>query len=237
MNVDLRPAVEIAKKAVDTAISRILSFSDISRNQGLLVVIPYLDKKALKDRNNLFEYGISMVCYGYDAEIIKEILQNIQKLKECDDTQKLIDTLYIIGVLGVQRGDNPMVLVQWLDARIPESHRSDQLKERITEINLCFVNEDKFPRVYLRPEEAATEFEKIAALTDKQIQIIMREVDTDTLVQAVWENERMKNVFYHNMSSRAAEMMEFDIKYDQEARTRSAQNRIIQVARNLAFIE
>jgi flagellar motor switch protein FliG len=103
-------------------------------------------------------------------------------------------------------------------------------------MSLHFINEEEFPRIYLHPEETATEFEKIATLTDRQIQIIMREVDTDTLVQAVWKNEQMKSVFYHNMSGRAAEMMEFDIEYDQETRTKSAQKKIIRIAERMGFI-
>jgi flagellar motor switch protein FliG len=64
----------------------------------------------------------------------------------------------------------------------------------------------------------------------------LREIDTDTLVRAVRDNERMKNVFYHNMNSRTAEMMEFDVKYNQENEIKSAQNKIIRTAEKLGFI-
>jgi hypothetical protein len=237
MSIDSRPITEIAKGAVDITVSRILSFSDISRKQGILAVIPHLDKKAAEDRNNLLEYGLAMVCSGYNADDLEDILQNIYNLKDQDHIQKLTDTLYIIGVLAIQRGDNKDILVQRLDSRIPEQYRSDQLRKCITEISLHLVNEEEFPRVYLHPEETVMEFEKIATLTDKQIQMIMREVDTDTLAWAICDNERMKGVFYHNMSSRAPDMLETDIEYIREGRTKLAQNEIIRIAEKMGFIE
>jgi flagellar motor switch protein FliG len=233
---DLRPVTETAKDAVDAAIFKIECFSHTAHKNGLLALIPMLNKKNLENRENLFEYGIAMVCNGVDAAEIEDILQNIKLLKDATFTERILDKLYIIGVLGIQAGINPTVLIQKLDSHVPEQCRSENLKKRITGISLQLVAEEGFPRVYLHPEEATTEFEKLATLTNEQIQKIMREVDTETLVWAVRDNEKMKGVFYHNMSGKCAENIESDIKNIQENETLTAQKRIVGVAERLKFI-
>jgi hypothetical protein len=233
---DLRPITEITKDAVDAAIYKIECFSLAAHKTGLLSLIPMLDKEKLENRNNLFEYGIAMACNGIDAEIIEDILCSIKLNKDATFTEKILDNLYIIGVLGIQSGLNPIVLRQKLDSRVPEQCRSKILKECITGICLQLVTEEKYPRVYLRPEETITEFEKLATLTNEQIQQVMREVDTETLVWAVRDNDKMRNVFYHNMSSRCAEMMESGIQDIRNNKTMAAQRHIITIAERLKFI-
>jgi hypothetical protein len=238
MSVDLRyrADIETSKDVVDAAIFKILNFSEVSREQGLLAVIPMLEKKALEDRGNLFEYGIVLVCNGNDATDIEDILQNVKDRKRSTILQKIVDSIYIIGVLGIQMGMNSNALFQRIDSHVPELYRSDRIKKRLTEINLKIVNEENFSRVYLRPEEATTEFEKLAALTNSQIQEIMRDVDTETIVWAIWGNEKMKGVFYRNMSGRVIEMMENDFRDIQENRILDAQKKIVVIAERLKFI-
>lgn len=236
MKTDLRPVSEQAKDAVDGVISKILSFSEVSREHGLLAVIPLMDKQALEDRNNLFEYGLAMACDGFDAADIEDILQNIRELKNTDYTGKIVDALSIIGVLGIQQGLNPRILAQKLDSRVPEQCRSEGLKKRIAGISQDLVSEEGVPRAYLRPEEAADEFEKLAALTDTQIQLILREVDTETLAWAVRDNEKMKGVFCHNMSGQCAELTESAVQDVRERKTLAARKHIVAVAENLKFI-
>lgn len=228
--------MESAKDAVDRAILKILTFSEISRKQGILAMIPALDKRALEDRNNLFEYGLALVCSGTSSEVIEDILQNIKDVKDPSFTQKILDTLFITGVLNIQAGYNSEIITLLLDSHVPEQCRSDWLKQRVTEINMKSVNEEGLPRVYFHPEKTGTEFEKIATLSDRQVQTLMRDCDTDTLVWAVRGNEKMKGVFYHNMSGRAAEIMEDDFKYIKEGRTIEAQQRILDAAKRLGFI-
>jgi hypothetical protein len=228
--------MESAKDAVDRAILKILTFSEISRKQGILAMIPALDKRALEDRNNLFEYGLALVCSGTSSEVIEGILQNIKDVKDPSFTQKILDTLFITGVLNIQAGYNSEIIILLLDSHVPEQCRSDWLKQRVTEINMKSVNEEGLPRVYLHPEETEIEFEKIAILSDRQVQTLMRDCDTDTLVWAVRGNEKMRGVFYHNMSGRAAEIMEDDFKYIKEGRTIEAQQRILDAAKRLGFI-
>jgi flagellar motor component MotA len=131
---DLRPVTETAKDAVDAAIFKIECFSHTARKTGFLSLIPMLDKKKLEDRNNLFEYGIAMVCNGFDREEIEDILRSVRQNKDATFTERILDNLYIIGVLGIQAGLNPVILIQKLDSRVPEQCRSERLKKRITEI-------------------------------------------------------------------------------------------------------
>jgi len=135
-DVSLDPLVKNPKILIDATISKILHFSDISQRKGILAMIPALDKRALADRNNLFEYGIALVCNGTDAADIEDVLKNIQKIKEQSNTADITDTLIVIGVLGIQAGLSSNALIQRLDSCIPESGRSDWLKDRVTEINL-----------------------------------------------------------------------------------------------------
>jgi hypothetical protein len=235
-SVEENAVEENAKHTVDAAISKILSFADVARRQGLLAVIPLIDKKALEDRNNIFEYGIAMVCNGFEAEIIEDILQNIRSIKKRSFEQAIIDTLSIIGVLSIQAGHNPNVIIQRLDSRIPEWCRGDLLKHRIAKINMKLVDEEAFPREYLRPEETETEFENLATLNDRQIQELLREVDTDTLVWALKGNEKMKGVFYHNMNNCNIETMEEDIKHIERGKSVDGQRKIVAAAKRLKFL-
>jgi hypothetical protein len=236
MAIDRRTVPEQTKDAVDAAIKKILDFSAESRNSGLLCMIPILNKKALEARNNIFEYGIALVCNGTDAVEVEDILRNVQSQKEPSYSQKIVDTLYVIGVLGIQRGDHPNTLIQKLDSRVPEKSRSDWLKKRVAEINLKIVDEEDYPRIYLHPEEAETEFEKLASLTDEQIQKLMRDIDSETMAWAVRDNEKIKGVFFHNMSGKAAELLESDIKEIQGDKVLSAQKQIIAAAQKHKFI-
>jgi len=136
MAIDRRSVPEKAKETVELAIKKILSFSEKARKEGLLSLSDSPDNEALKDRNNLFEYGMSLVIDGVDYSLIKEILCNIQGLKEPSYTQKLVDNVYIAGVLGIQCGHHPDMLLRLLDSLVPEQSRSDWLKTELTNKNL-----------------------------------------------------------------------------------------------------
>ena len=234
--IDRRSAPEKAKEGVDAAIESIMAFHERARTYGLLSMLPCINKNAVQDRNNLLEYGLALVCMGVDGAEIADILQNIQSHKEASYSQKIIDTLYIVGVLAIQQGTSPSQLIQRLDSRVPEQSRSEALKKRIAEIALSLVDEEEYERVYLHPEEAAAEFEKLASLTDSQVQQLMRDIDSETMAWAVRDNEKIKGVFLHNMSGAAVEGMEADIKDLREGKVLQAQKKIVAAAQRHKFI-
>jgi len=123
------------KETIDGVIKRIISFSEKARREGLLSLEGELDKTVLQFRQNLFEYGMRFVIDGTDTKLIKKILRNIKKHKTPQESQKVIDNLCIAGVLGIQRGDNPQILLVLLDSIVPENARSNWLKEEVNKIN------------------------------------------------------------------------------------------------------
>jgi flagellar motor switch protein FliG len=80
-------------------------------------------------------------------------------------------------------------------------------------------------------------FDDIANLTDREIQMVLREVDSKELAMALkGANDRLKDRFVSNMSDRVAGMLKEDIEFMGPVRmsdVEDVQLRIVQTIRQL----
>jgi flagellar motor switch protein FliG len=106
-----------------------------------------------------------------------------------------------------------------------EGELLDDLKERLPELgqeiqDLMFV------------------FDNLVDLDDKGIQIVLREISTDSLLVALkGADEKLREKFFKNMSKRAAEMLKEDLESKGPVRVsevEGAQKEILRIARRLA---
>ena len=86
-------------------------------------------------------------------------------------------------------------------------------------------------------KESMFVFEDILSLDDRSIQIILRDVPQDDLRLALkGVQENVKEIFFRNMSQRAAETLKEDLDASGPVKLRdveAAQSRIVNVARQL----
>ncbi len=87
-------------------------------------------------------------------------------------------------------------------------------------------------------EERMFVFENLSTLDDRSVQSLLREVSSDSLLLALkGSDESLKELFFKNMSKRAAEMLRDDLEAKGPVRlseVESAQKEILVVARRLA---
>jgi len=94
------------------------------------------------------------------------------------------------------------------------------------------------PDLAQRIEDLMFVFENLVDLDDRSIQVLMREVSSDTLVLAMkGADEGLKEKIFNNMSKRAAEMLRDDLEVRGPVRVsdvEGAQKEILAIARRLS---
>jgi flagellar motor component MotA len=93
---------------------KIIALSFLARSQGLLALEEELDQKKINKRD-ILQLGMRFVVDGTDAEIIKGILDNIIS-QERDEYAKRLKEIMKEGILSIQAGDNPRILVLKLNS-------------------------------------------------------------------------------------------------------------------------
>lgn len=109
--------------------------------------------------------------------------------------------------------------------------------DRSTEKNIINVLEDKQPELAEDVKSSLFIFEDIINLDKASIQRILREVDNEDLVLALkGASEEVANVIFDNMSTRASDMIQEDIKFMGPVRlstVEEAQQKIVGIIRRL----
>ncbi|MCG8514351.1 MAG: flagellar motor switch protein FliG [Halanaerobiales bacterium] len=111
------------------------------------------------------------------------------------------------------------------------------LADRGTEKNILEHLEEKDPELAEEIRKRMFVFEDIVILSDRGVQLVLRQVDTHDVALALkTSSEDVENKIYRNMSKRAAEILREDIEYMGPVRLREvedAQQRIVNVIRQL----
>jgi len=107
-------------------IKRALELSEKARREGLLALEEYLDIDGIA-RRNVFEYGLPLIIDGWDAVVIKKILDNLIAL-ETDPVRKNIAQAKQEAILSIAAGDNTRVLLIKLCAYFGEEFEKEMMK-------------------------------------------------------------------------------------------------------------
>jgi chemotaxis protein MotA len=106
-----------------------LKYSEKARREGLLAIEDELDHEKIKDRD-VFEYGMSFVVDGVDAEIIEGILSNIIQ-QEKDEYMSILKKIQGVAVIGIQEGRNPRLLYAVLNSLTDLTLKEDEMSKLI----------------------------------------------------------------------------------------------------------
>ena len=105
-----------ALQGLPPVIEEITDLAKAARADGLLAIEDRIEELSAP----LLKMGVSLVCDGYDPEIIRTTLTNSLLLLDDGADEFLKRMIIIEGVLGIQSGDNPAALKTALTAFLGE---------------------------------------------------------------------------------------------------------------------
>ena len=118
-NIDFEAALLPEEEREEISfIKRAMGLSEIVRREGLLGLEERLDHEGIAQRD-VFEYGLVFVIDGWDADLIRKILDNLIE-HETDPVRKNIAQAKKEAVLSIAVGDNPRILCEKICAYFDE---------------------------------------------------------------------------------------------------------------------
>ena len=102
-----------------------ITLAQKARREGLLALENGIDMiKA--DERDIFEYGMRFAVDGYDPRIIEKILGNIIG-QEKDEYKRILKTIQMEAVFGIQMGDNPKIMYYKLNSLTDIPLKDDEI--------------------------------------------------------------------------------------------------------------
>jgi len=191
----------------------IIRYSFVARKEGLLALDEIADEKE-KDLDGAFDTElIRMVVDGCDPEVIKRIILLKYFSTEQNVCQKIKNIMSIYGILSVQAGENPRLILQMLTNMIPDDVQEiakkidfrGGIKSDTKEINI-----DDYCKGPIRLREKDFGYfetklceDMLLSLDHNSVQRVLRDIDSYSLMSAmkVFSGECRRHIF-NNMSSR-----------------------------------
>ncbi|PWU68874.1 flagellar motor switch protein FliG [Gracilibacillus dipsosauri] len=201
--------------------SQIINFIQNEHPQTIALVLSYLDSEQaaqiLSDLPTELQASIAKRIALMDStspEIISEVEQILERKLSTTVTQDYTQTGGIQAVVEVLNGVDRSTERTILDAlEIDDPELAEEIKKRM------FV------------------FEDIVTLDNRAIQRVIREVDNDDLrLSLKVSSDEVKEIMFHNMSTRMAETFKEEMEFMGPVRLRDveeAQSRIVSVVRRL----
>ncbi len=225
-------------------IDLVVTLSERARRMGLLAREDDLDN--IKDP--LLKKGLLLVVDGTDPVVVRDVLYAFMLSSYRGGIGLLKAVMILEGVLAIQSGDNPRLIAEKLsvflgkDIDLWETFRDNRVN-----VQAAYGSEyGAAPAggVFTRSEETVNsvvkgmEFENLADVADRFIQMVLREVDTRDLALALkGASSKLQNKIFSNMSNRAAMLLKEDMDYMGPVRMDDVircQERILTIACRLA---
>ena len=89
--------------------------SEKARREGLLALEEEFSDRTKYMQRDIFDYGMKFVIDGTDAVVIEQILNNIIN-QEKNKKKKILKTIQKEAALSIQRGDNPRILLAYMNS-------------------------------------------------------------------------------------------------------------------------
>jgi len=191
-------------------VSLAAAYNEKARREGILSLSDELEDESFEDRD-IFKYGIRFAIDGTDGAIIDKLLTNLVN-QEKNKQKRLLKTIQKEAVLMIQQGYNVRLMMSMLN-----SYTDISFSENEAIINVVYkkiaakaeVENEETPA-----DNDTGKLNEIAELDNRCIQVIMRNLDSLVLAKALkgagWG---VREMFFRNMSERAAEMLKEDMKY------------------------
>lgn len=188
INLDLATRIQCTERDKDECVellSKVLLFSRKARDYGLLSLEQEIDSC----EDILLKKGISLVISGTLPEYIKDILQTYILVGNYIGKELLRRVIILEGVLGIQRGESPFILIERLSAYFGEDY--------LSKLELYFGSDDGsnknkideyFEKVKNKRPFASSTYlleEIFKNMNNRSIQRVLREVDVTDLINAL----------------------------------------------------
>lgn len=228
------------KKQCIPVISRIISFSEKARREGLLALEEELD--AIKDP--FMQKGMQLVIDGTDPQIVQEILYTMMLSSHGKGIDLLMKSLTLEGILGIQSGYNPRIIGDKLSAFLGRdidlvgNYDDLQADDRAGNADDADGMESEMDPAEVNSIVEGFEFEKLVDMRDIYIQKVLRETDTQDLAKALkGSSAGLREKMFSNMAQRAALLLKEDMQYMGPIRKEDAiasQEKILNITLRLA---
>lgn len=171
---------------------------------------------------------LALLPEGYAMEVIMRMLRmdNVQK-EVLDDVERTLRTEFMSNLARTNKRDSHEVMAEIFNSL-----------ERAVEAKFMTNLEERNPESAERIRSLMFTFEDLAKLDPSAIQTVIRAADKDKMPLALkGASEAMKDLFFGNMSERAAKIMKEDIAAMGPVRLKDveeAQQNLVNTAKDLA---
>ncbi len=205
-----REAEEGTKLLVE-AVSDIMELWNFVREAGLLA----LEEVVQDVEPDFLKRLILLLVNAPDLETMTEIATNEYWIRGSDGMQAMVDYMYIRGVIGIRNCESREILWEVLQSLLPSQKRirldewkKESEKQYWEDVRETFSRTVPSHDNAKIPKAVQDLTEILGKLSDRQIQRLVREVDSDDLVVCVYEfDDRMRQRILDNLSERYADVM------------------------------
>jgi len=106
------------KESAIPTIQKIINFAYLARREGVLA----LEAETDEEENYFLKTGLMLIVDGTDPDLVRAILERLLLADEHTDAELLIRLLSIEGVLSIQQGENPYIILIKLGAMLGEKY-------------------------------------------------------------------------------------------------------------------
>lgn len=211
-----------------THCEEIIRYASVARKEGLLSLEDIADEKEMDPDGSFDKELIQMVVDGCDPELIKRIILLKYFSTEQNICQKIKNIMSIYGLLSIQAGENPRMILQMLTNMIPDDVQ--EIAKKIDfrgETSSCTkeVIIDDYCKGAIRLREKDLGYfetklceDMLLSLNHSSIQRVLRDIDTYSLMNAmkVFSGECRRHIF-NSMSSREGQDLAKGLREDDPA--------------------
>lgn len=210
-------------KLLGRVIYYLMSFSEEARAYGLLAMEEVAYQLDLENRMDAFLHKAAMMIVdGRSPECVAEVLSNYYWLNSLECYEAAAVYMGIRGVLLVQQGEHMLSITEIVCSVLPEELQkkckdvswdyTDKKRKKKEEIGKVYFETDFSRTDELLVRESLDWLEReLSCLTEREIQIWLRNVDNNYLVPAlVGMKQRSRQVIAKNMSLRLRAMIMVD---------------------------
>jgi hypothetical protein len=181
-------------------IKQIMDLALLTRNEGVLALEVMAQKP---ETEPLISVAIRLLVDGTDPVQVRLILEKIIESEQYEGSEYLKALIIIEGLLGIQAGEHPNLIQRKLSAFLGLDAVVNSMKE--DDIHAKETMEDTLEHYknITNPAESETFITLINKLSDREVQMLLKEVDMYSLADAlkICDYKTMKK-FMDNLSFR-----------------------------------
>ena len=231
--------------ALAEAILRVEKLSNIARKEGLLALEEQADELDAENSDRYLKKMIMLIVDGIDRELVEDITISRYFAEGLTDFDAIKYLVYLEGILSMQEGDNPHVIVEKLLAMVPEAVEKvywDKDEEAFIEAPHMEKGFDVSELESLYEGEVAVGTDSpdyylfkiadlaLSSLDERSMQRLLRDVQNSDLTVAMKGlSGKARHNILDNVSTRLAVMLAEDMRFMGPVRLVDVRDAIIKI--------